>query len=595
MPHTTPTKAEYHLMDKLVLPRQKQEKHFLDTYFFKKIHSLRASDAFLIRVALLSSFMFLLIFLAQFSTESMVQIPTDGGTYSEGIVGTPRFINPVLAVTRADKDLVALIYDGLMRLHTDGKLIPNVAESITVSEDGLTYNIILRKDIHFQDGVSLTARDVAFTIERIQNPLFTSPLRPNFEGVIVEEIGEYEINFVLPEAYTPFIENLTFGILPEHIWKEADTDEFAFSQYNSEPIGSGQYTVKEIKRNTSGIPEVYTLSAYEEYHLGKPKINTLRLSFYSTKEKLVKAFTEGSIESVAGIEAELIPDFSFSAETHHIETIPLPRTFGLFINQNKSPALRDVGARQALSISINREELVTKVLGGYGHALTSPIPPGFSTLVTNNVTFEPSIDTAREVLRDSGWKMNDETGLWEKNIDGSVTPLRFSISTSNNSTFDTTAEYLRTIWTSLGAEVTVKQFEQSDLTQTIIRPREYETLLFGTDLGRSLDYYSFWHSSQRNDPGLNIALYANITTDSILSEMRRNSEHSAWDEALQKFVTEIDTETPAIFLYSPELLYIVPNRVHGMQFNGVSEPQERFSNLYEWYVQTESIWPFVRE
>ena len=201
---------------------------------------------------------------------------------------------------------------------------------------------------------------------------------------------------------------------------------------------------------------------------------------------------------------------------------------------------------------------------------------------------------ARDILRKGGWKVNAETQIWEKTIDGTLTPLQFSITTANSSTFTNTAEFLKNQWGALGADVSVKQFEQSDLTQAIIRPRDYETLLFGTQLGRSLDFYSFWHSSQRNDPGLNVSLYANITTDSILSEMRRKLEPEERQEVLMKFAEELNKETPAIFLYAPELLYIFPNRIVGATFTGVGEPQERFSNVYDWYIQTESIWPIFK-
>lgn len=558
------------------------------------MHALRASDAFFLKVALLIAVLCGLVLLAQWSLRETVQIPAFGGTFSEGIIGTPRFVNPVLAVTRADSDLSALIYDGLMRLGADGTLVPSIAESVTVSEDGLTYNIIVKQNIYFHDGAPLTARDVAFTIARIQDPALNSPLRANFDGIVVEEIGEYELNFVLPEAYGPFIENLTFGIIPEHIWKDAGTDEFPFSQYNSEPIGSGPYQVKTITRNTSGIPESYTLTANKGFHITAPKIETMQFYFYATEDTLRDAFTKGIIESVVGIDPAYINHFALVPLTHHLERIPLPRTFALFINQNKSPALRDLAARNALNVAVDRTTLIESTLGGYGNALTSPVPPGFTT-VSNTSTIEASVDTAREILRNGGWKINEATQHWEKIIDGETVPLTFSISTANNSTFEATAEFLRTTWTSLGAEVTVKQFEQSDLTQAVIRPRDYETLLFGTQLGRSLDYYSFWHSSQRNDPGLNVALYANITTDSILSEMRRSTDHTGRDAAIEKFVGELNTETPALFLYAPELLYIVPNKVTGATFTGVSEPYERFSTVYDWYIQTESIWPFFKK
>ena len=161
----------------------------------------------------------------------------------------------------------------------------------------------------------------------------------------------------------------------------------------------------------------------------------------------------------------------------------------------------------------------------------------------------------------------------------------------NNSLFGQTAEFLRAEWEKLGIAVSVKQFEQSDLTQAVIRPRDYEALLFGTAVGRPLDYYSFWHSSQRNDPGLNVALYANITTDSILAKARTSTDMNERKDALTQFAKEIRTETPAVFLYSPELLYVFPKEVTGAAFTGLAEPEERFASISNWYINTESVWP----
>ena len=573
-----------------------ESKKSLITLYFRKLHELRASDAFALKSALLACGIFFLATLALISMQYSIQTPVEGGVFREGIVGTTRFINPVLAVTRADKDLTALIYDGLMRLGKDGALIPNIAESVTISEDGLTYNVILKQGVTFHDGVALTARDVAFTFSRIQDPALNSPFRSNFDGVSLEEVGEYEFNFVLPEAYAPFIENLTFGILPEHIWKDAGTEEFPFNQHNSSPIGSGPYRVDTILRNTSGIPETYILKAYTAHHVAVPKIETIELHFFGTEDKLIEAFKNDVVESVVGVDQRLISEIAIEEHPYHLERIPLPRTFALFINQNKSPALRDISARKALNVSVDRTALIRETLGGYGNPLTSPIPTGYGTIPeTETGIISGDIEKARDILREGGWKINEETQIWEKKIDNVVTPLQFSITTSNNSTFSATADFLKDTWTTLGAEVSVKQFEQSDLTQAIIRPRDYETLLFGTQLGRSLDFYSFWHSSQRNDPYLNVALYTNITTDSILSEMRRKTQPAEREEALQKFAKELENETPAIFLYAPELLYIFPDRVVGATFTGVSEPQERFSTVYDWYIETESIWPIFKD
>jgi peptide/nickel transport system substrate-binding protein len=203
------------------------------------------------------------------------------------------------------------------------------------------------------------------------------------------------------------------------------------------------------------------------------------------------------------------------------------------------------------------------------------------------------VERARDILKTAGWEFDTERGIWKKKIDGTITDLTFSVATANNPVFEATAEFLRNAWAQIGITVTVKQFEQSDLTQGIIRPREYEALLFGNHVGRGLDYYSFWHSSQRNDPGLNVALYTNIKTDPLLLEARTTTDITKRNDALIQFSEEIRAEAPALFLYEPELLYVLPKAVTGTTFTGVGEAYERFASVHDWYVDTESIWSFL--
>lgn len=564
---------------------------------FLFVRRLPPSDRFLLKTSILAFFMFAVWGAVSVSQSSQVEVSSSGGTLREGVVGTPRFVNPVLAVTRADRDMSELVYDGLMKPGSEGSLVPNVAESVTISNDGLVYNVVLKNNVTFHDGTPLTAADVAFTVSKIQDPALTSPLRPNFEAVSVEEIDTYELNFVLPEPYVPFIENLTFGILPQHIWKDATNEEFPFSQHNSEPIGSGPYKVEKIVRNTSGIPERYVLEPHENYHNGETKISQVELHFFPNETSMIKAFNERRIDSLTALDHTHLADLSFTEKTHTVQKISLPRTFALFFNQNKSAVLRDSGVRKALNAVVDREALIESVLGGYGSPLHSPIPPGFGieTASTSATSTEAAFETAEEILLDAGWERNEETGIWEKEIDDQLTELSFSISTANTPRFEKTAEFLRNEWEKLGASVTIKQFEQSDLTQAIIRPRDYEALLFGAVVGRQLDFYSFWHSSQRNDPGLNVALYANITTDSILSKARTNQNREERQSALQRFAAELKNEIPAIFLYSPEMLYVFPKSITGESFTGLAEPHERFASITNWFINSEGIWPIFNK
>lgn len=561
---------------------------------FAFIESLSIGDRFFLKGALLVFVVSLMWFFVSVNAATLVEIPGTGGILREGIVGTPRFINPILAVTTADQDLTALVYAGLMTLGADGDVIPDIAESVTVSEDGRMYRVRLKQHVVFHDGAPLSADDVIFTISRVQDPAINSPLRAGWEGILMERLGDYEMQFILPEPYAPFVENLTLGILPKHIWEHATPEEFAFSQHNSEPIGAGPYTIHEITRNDSGMPESYELVAHRDDFKSAPKIETVLLHFYPTEERLVEAFKGGTITSAGGLSQASIDALGASSVPFHLSTTPLPRTFALFFNQNETPLLRDNAVRAALDIAVDRDRIVKEVLGGYGTPIISPIPPGFKIGTEEAAAARDvaALDEAREVLRAGGWRISDETGNWEKSVDGKTRVLTLSISTANTPVFEQTAQLLKARWEELGVPVTIKQFEQSDLIQTVTRPRRYEALLFGTVVGRELDFFSFWHSSQRNDPGLNVALYANITTDALLENTRTSVSFEEREGLYQRFSREITKDVPAIFLYVPFYTYVTAPEVQHVSLSGVARGSERFSTIRDWYIEKDAVWPF---
>lgn len=554
--------------------------------FFNYLDSLRPLD----RTIFFGIFILFVVSAAisvySFGRTFLVDVPVSGGTLIEGVIGSPRFINPVLAITRADHDLVALTHSGLLKLAPDGTLANDLAESITISEDGRVYNIILRKDARFHDGVALTAEDVAFTIAQIQKPGLKSPLRGNWSGVVVEVINPFELNLVLENAYTPFKENLTVGILPRHIWNSLTEEELPFSQHNIEPIGSGPYRIKEVHRNAAGLVSEYELALFENYH-NESHIGKVIVRFYQNEEEVLTALNEGEINSTAALSERYLTDLDEQKFTSTSE--PLPRVFSVFFNQNRNPVLRDESAREALSAAIDRNELVARAIGGYGSPTTSPLPAGFSPEAENTMTAEERIKAARTILEIGGWEMG-MNGRYEKTIDGATTPLVFTVRSANGALFERTASYLTETWQALGAEVTFEFYEQSDLVQTIIRPRDYQALLFGMDVGRSLDLYPFWHSSSREDPGLNVSLYANITVDSLVSRMRVATSSEARDLLAAEFQEEIASETPAIFLFSPSFEYVTTKEIRTTTFSKIQRPSERWSNVTDWYIHESGVW-----
>lgn len=553
--------------------------------FFSYLDHLRPFDRLLLSLILIIFATSAIWSLYIFSSNQLISVPTKGGTLVEGIVGSPRFINPVLAVTRADHDLVGLTYSGLLKLSPDGELINDLAENVTVSDDGVVYNVTLRQDRYWHDGTPVTADDVAFTISLIQDPSIKSPLRGNWSGVSVEYISEYEINFVLSETYTPFKENLTVGILPKHIWKDLSAEELPFSQHNVSPVGNGPYEVTEIKRNSTGLASQYHLAVSEKYP--EPvEIPSLVVKFYNNEKSVLEAWKKGEINATAALGENSLSNLS--PESYHSVSEPLPRVFAIFFNQNKTPVLRDQAAREALDAALDREELIKRAAKGYARVTNTALPaewvPATSTETNNH------LEEARAILKDGGWKQTD-SGRWEKEIDDINVPLALTIRSANGALFENASSYITETWHSLGVEVNTELYEQSDLTQTVIRPRDYQALLFGIDTGRSLDVYPFWHSSQREDPGLNVSLYANISVDRLTEEIRTSTSAEEKELSLINFATEVNKETPAIFLFSPTFEYILRPGINTTQMKRISRASERFSNLNDWYINRSNVWP----
>lgn len=537
-----------------------------------------------------------------------VELPARGGTYTEGIVGYARFINPLLGYTDADKDMIGLVYSGLLKATPEGRLVADLAKSWEVSEDGLTYTFILKDGLTFQDGKSLTTDDVEFTITKAQDPLIKSPRAENWTGVTLEKISPTEIKFILKKPYAPFLENMTLGILPKHIWANIETEAFDINTYNREPIGSGPYTIKKAYRDETGIYEHYELVPFEKYSLGKPYIKQLVVKFYKNETAALAAYSNGDIEALGGIAPEQAN--KLKAGQHNIQSTPLPRVFGLFFNQSNAPVLVNKEVREALNASVNRLSLIDTILQGWGAISKSAIPRGLSksTEISNTATVttlassasstldslnDEYIEAGKKILIAKGWKLNS-AGIFEKQTkNGKATEtqtLRFNISTSNVPELKHSAEILKDTWTKLGADVKVEIFEPSDLTQKVIRPRKYDSLLFGNVVGRDLDLYPFWHSSQRNDPGLNIALYTNIKADKVLETIRTTSDETKKLEAYRVFENEIQNDIPAIFLYSPDYIYATSKDIHNLEISNITTPSERFMNVHKWYLETEKVW-----
>ncbi len=529
-----------------------------------------------------------IVTIAKANSSLLEVIPTKGGNIKEGIVGTPRFINPILAVTSADKDLTALIYAGLTRVNSEGEIEPVLAKSYKVSEDGRIVTFTLKENASFHDGTRVTAEDVVFTVKKVQDGTLKSPKEGNWSGVSVSALDEQTVEFVLEETFSPFLYNTTLGILPSHIWKDIDTQQFSFTTHNIEPIGAGPYMIKNIKKDGDGIPKTYQLVPFDDYVLGPPYIENIIINTYPTNEDLFEAVQERKVGQAVNLSQEKVVELN----ERRILSSALPRVFGIFLNQNEADIFTDISVRLALYRATDRESLTSKVFGEYATPITGAVPPILNVNTLKSTTTPDKsgdVELARKILEENNW-LAGEDGIRTKDEN----LLSFTLATANTPDLKRVAEEIKRQWQEIGVSVNLAFYDQTDLKQSVIRPRDFDALLFGQVINPSGDLYPFWHSSQRVDPGLNVSQYANIDVDSFLEDFRTSFISEEKANILGQIEAEIKKDIPGVFLYSPKIIYLVSKDLKNINFKNISESQDRFRDVHKWYTKTDRVWPIFK-
>lgn len=549
----------------------------------ERVHSFSSGDrvifyalAILVGIASLSG-------LYALERSLLVEVPAYGGDLVEGEIGSPQFINPLLAISDADRDLSSLVYAGLMGLSGQGSLVPVLAEKYEMSADGKSYTFTLRADAKFTDGTPVTAQDVVFTVRKAQDSELKSPEYANWSGVSVSAPDTRTVRFALTKPYAPFLGLTTLGILPSRLWQNISNGEFPFSNLETNPVGAGPFKVSKVSRDASGLIKSVSLVANTNYALGRPYLDGIRFDFYSQDDDLRVAVKSGSVES------------AYDVPTKGALTAPYARVFGVFFNPNEKQVYARIEVRKALSLALDRSRIVETVLGGYATAIMGPVPPGESVKQVPVPQSDNTTATAAQVLRSAGWAYDGSARLW-KNASAKQTLDRITIRTSNVPELKNIASAVKADWEKLGIPVDIELYEPGDLSQNVIRPRKYEALLYGMVIGRDQDLYAFWDSQERNDPGLNIALYANKAVDALLEDARGSADESQRAADLQKIENMIAADYPAAFIYAPDFTYAVPEDLRGVVLPQIITPSDRFATVASWYRFTDAVWPFlVRE
>lgn len=511
--------------------------------------------------------------------------PTRGGSYTEALIGQPRFINPILSEANdVDRDLTSLVYAGLMKYDGEGNIVPDMAEQYEISQDGLSYTFILKEKLFWHDGEPIDTDDVVFTVNTAQNPDYNSPLRINWQNARVEKIDERTVKFILNQPYAPFLETLTIGILPEHIWSGISVRNFSLAEPNLTPIGSGPYQFKKFTKDSTGFIRTLELESYQRYHLGEPYITNIAFYFYETENEAIVAWNRNE---VMGIGSFSLQNEKFLRRKNSVllHRIAIPRFFAIFFNQSQHKALADKNVRLALRLATDKREIIKKA-GTSGKIIASPFVEserGQSALY--------NLTQAKEILDNAQWIDKNSDGIREKQLDRNEDPIRltFTLTFPRTQELQIVAQELQQQWKLLGIELLLQMQDPATIHANAIKPRNYEMILFGEVLGVIPDLYIFWHSSQKRDPGVNLALYDNKDVDTLLEEARTQTNDEQREKLFERIEEAIINDAPAVFLYNPYYIYPVEKSVQGITTSFIPSPSKRFSTIHQWYIKTTQI------
>ena len=270
--------------------------------------------------------------------------PDFGGLYKEGLIGQPRFVNPLyLSDNDSDRDLVEILFSSLLKHNENGEIVNDLAKEYSIENNGKDYIFQIHQDIVWHDGRPLTAEDIVFTIELVQSPQYKSPLRVEWLGVRIEEKGERDIIFRLQKPYASFLETISrLKILPKHIFQDISPDNFPWiltaKQYL---VGTGPFKVKDIKQDKSDAIKRIEMERNEDYYGQKPYLKNISLYFYQSLDELIKGGRTGEIDGFSVSDPKYVQ--LLEKEGFNLQRINLPRYFALFFNLGSKTLNNDAG------------------------------------------------------------------------------------------------------------------------------------------------------------------------------------------------------------------------------------------------------------
>ncbi|MCF6330395.1 MAG: peptide-binding protein [Sulfurimonas sp.] len=482
-----------------------------------------------------------------------------GSTLHLATSTNPSRLNPILATDSSSSEIAGFLFNGLVKYDKDNSTIIGDLATSFYYENDRTLIFELNPNATWHDGTPFTSKDVVFTYKTLISSKISSPYSASFRFVKdVLAIDKHKVKVTYKKAYFKALETWMMGILPEHILK--DEQNLMSSDFNTNPIGTGPYKLELLEHSKNII-----LAANDNYFKGRPKID--KISFHVIADPMTRflmlksgALDVGSIEPMQ-YERQLTKDFFDFFDIY--EKISSSYTYlGLNLRLDK---FKNPEVRQALSLAIDRQEIVDILFFNHAKVCTGPFLPSSSAFNEDVKAPIQNVKKAKELLKKAGYDKNN--------------PFEFEIVTSNSSSIRPyAAEILQHQLKKIGVVVKLRVMEWQAFLNMVVFPHKFDAVLLGWGLSPTPDPYMFWHSDNDKKGGFNLVGYKNLKMDKMIEESQSIIDREKLSKMFKEMFKIITDENPYLFLYIPNSITVVNKKIKNIQ----NSPSGIWHNYIQW-------------
>jgi peptide/nickel transport system substrate-binding protein len=492
--------------------------------------------------------------------------PVDGGSLTWATTSDITTLNPLFIDDTTSQNLANILYAGLLNLDTKGQPVADegalAAELPTISADGLTYTIKLKTTPKWSDGQPVNADDVVFTLNTWKNPDVGAPGISSYDKVdTVKKLNDTTVEIKMKEVYAPFIYTLGTAVLPAHILKDVPPKDLQKHKYGTDPatfVSNGPYKWASWTQK-----QQHTLEADPNYWgTKKPHIKTIVYKMYADQNTELQALVKGEIDLMEAIPVASLDAATGKPDIKLLEGAgPVYDYFGFNFNKDNWPdgfvPFAGQKTREALAHAINRQGMVDSVLKKHGTLLNGPFLPGSWADAGTATNYEYSVDKAKALLADDGWKPGPD-GILVK--DGHKFQFKLQFNTGNKRR-ESVGAVIQQNLKDVGIQVDLEPIDFSAWIKANVTPGKYQSVLLGWALGVDPDAESIFSSKYFPPAGQNSGWYKNDKTDQYWVDGYKVTDPAKRKEVYGKLATEMTKDLPYVFLYQQNIIEGIRSRV----------------------------------